>query len=88
MLATNAHGGYGGIAKYNRDVIEAMSHFDRITGIVVLPRIVSEPEFETPSKTHYDLRGLSGPVHYVFSCMTGKAQGHIEPRMSRTSSNR
>jgi Zinc knuckle len=29
-----------------------------------------------------------GRVNYVFSCTTGKAQGHIEPRMSRTSSNR
>jgi hypothetical protein len=29
-----------------------------------------------------------GRINYVFSCMTGKAQGHIELRMSRTSSNR
>lgn len=29
-----------------------------------------------------------GRVNYVFSCMTGKAQGHLEPRMSRTSPNR
>jgi hypothetical protein len=29
-----------------------------------------------------------GRIDYVFSCTKGKAQGHIEPRMSRTSSNR
>jgi hypothetical protein len=29
-----------------------------------------------------------GRVNYVFSCTTGKAQGHLEPRMSRTSPNR
>jgi glycosyltransferase involved in cell wall biosynthesis len=60
MLATDAHGGFGGISQYNRDILEAMAGFDRVREVVVLPRIVREPGFSTPKKVRYDLAGAAG----------------------------
>src|SRR5262245_27870390 len=38
-LVTEAFGGYGGIAQYNRDLLGALSASDLINEIVVLPRL-------------------------------------------------
>lgn len=38
-LVTDAFGGYGGIAQYNRDLLTALAQSDRVREIVVLPRI-------------------------------------------------
>lgn len=65
MLVTDAHGGFGGIAQYNRDVIDAMSAISRIEEIVVLPRVVQEPAFELPAKVKYDLAGATGILGYL-----------------------
>ncbi len=66
MLASDAHGGFGGISQYNRDVLEAMAGFDRIRQVVVLPRIVSEYGFSLPEKISYDLAGTTGPMSYLW----------------------
>jgi phosphatidylinositol alpha-1,6-mannosyltransferase len=43
-LATDAYGGHGGIALYNRDFIAALAKHPRVEEVVVLPRIIlSEP---------------------------------------------
>ena len=69
MLATDAHGGFGGISQYNRDVLEAMASFDRVREVVVLPRIVSEPGFTAPNKVRYDLAGSRGGYSFLRRCM-------------------
>ena len=40
MLATDAHGGFGGIAQYNRDVLDALSALDQVARVVV-PRLLA-----------------------------------------------
>lgn len=42
MLATDAHGGFGGIAQYNRDVLDALSTLDQVARVVVVPRLVAD----------------------------------------------
>jgi phosphatidyl-myo-inositol dimannoside synthase len=37
-LVTDAHGGYGGIAQYNRDLFAALEHSERVAAVHVLPR--------------------------------------------------
>jgi hypothetical protein len=65
-LVADAHGGFGGIAQYNRDVLDAMSSFDSISDIFVLPRFgdpLSEP---IPPKVRYLSGGLGGASrHFV-----------------------
>lgn len=65
MLATDAHGAFGGIAQYNRDVLEAMSHDPTLDEIVVLPRVVSSKDFEAPAKVRYDLKGAGSQAAFV-----------------------
>jgi glycosyltransferase involved in cell wall biosynthesis len=65
MLATDAHGGFGGIAQYNRDAIDALCSLARIREVVVLPRIVPAPGFDAPAKTSYDVAGAGSVKAYV-----------------------
>lgn len=65
MLASDAHGGFGGISQYNRDVLEALDGFDRVGEVVVLPRIVSDEPFIAPKKVRYDLAGTAGRSHFL-----------------------
>ena len=65
MLASDAHGGFGGISQYNRDVLEALDRFDRIGEVTVLPRIVSDARFDAPSKVRYDLASANGEWSFL-----------------------
>ena len=64
MLATDAHGGFGGIAQYNQDVLEAMSGSDLIERVVVIPRLTETIDFDVPPGVYYDLAGRSGRIGF------------------------
>lgn len=81
MLAVDGFGGNGGIAQYNRDVVEAWSSDDDVGEITILPRFASRREPPLPSKARqgrpvenvlaYGLRALvhslkSRPYDVVF----------------------
>jgi phosphatidyl-myo-inositol dimannoside synthase len=66
-LVSDAHGGFGGISQYNRDVLEAMSGFDSVEDVSVLPRLAHEKLGAVPDKVRYDLRGLGGRFRYLRS---------------------
>jgi phosphatidylinositol alpha-1,6-mannosyltransferase len=51
ILATDAYGGYGGIAQYNRDFIAALSSNTDVERTEVLVRAGSAPFGDIPSKT-------------------------------------
>jgi phosphatidyl-myo-inositol dimannoside synthase len=68
MLVTEAHGGFGGIAQYNRDVIDVLSRQDCVEEIVVLPLVVSSYSFVAPSKVkyvQYDIKGSGGRLRFL-----------------------
>src|SRR5579864_8609403 len=79
MLATDAHGGFGGISQYNRDVLEALGGFDGVGEVVVLPRIVNDTGFDAPTKVHYDLAGISGQWSFLWrSVVHAFTAGHYD----------
>lgn len=49
-LVTDAFGGLGGIAQYNRDLLSALSACERITSLVVIPRLGEAEARELPQK--------------------------------------
>lgn len=65
VLATDAHGGYGGIAQYNRDVLEGLATADTIEEIVVIPRLVQEPPGQYHEKVHYIWNSVNGKPQYI-----------------------
>lgn len=49
-LVTDAFGGYGGIAQYNRDLLSALADIPAIQAIEVLPRVAPDPVGKLPGK--------------------------------------
>jgi glycosyltransferase involved in cell wall biosynthesis len=60
MLATDAHGGTGGIAQYNRDVVAALAADAAVAQVVVLPRAIAEAPAGAPAKALYDTAATGG----------------------------
>lgn len=51
-LVTDAFGGYGGIAQYNRDFLSALSMLPNVERIDILPRLAPDLVAQTPPKIH------------------------------------
>jgi phosphatidyl-myo-inositol dimannoside synthase len=80
-LVTEAFGGRGGIAQYNRDFLSALARCDRVADVIVLPRFTATPVSTLPpgirqlrpveSKLKYSLSALwaaitQRPIDFVF----------------------
>jgi phosphatidylinositol alpha-1,6-mannosyltransferase len=68
FLATDAHGGFGGISKYNSDVIDAMCGMPSIATVIVLTRSKPATDAAPPSKSIYDLASCAGNRAYLMRC--------------------
>jgi phosphatidyl-myo-inositol dimannoside synthase len=66
VLVTDAFGGHGGIAQYNRDFISSLATCDGIRDVVVLPRIGETSN--TPAKVQ-QLRPKRGRLAYSLSAL-------------------
>ena len=64
MLASDAHGGFGGIAQYNRDIIASLADMSSIGEVCVLARIVRDA-FTAPAKVTYDLASANGTRRFL-----------------------
>lgn len=67
-LVTDAFGGYGGIAQYNRDFLNAMAACDHISEIRVLPRIANNDVVVTAPKMT-QARPKSSRIYYAVSAI-------------------
>jgi len=65
LLCTDAFGGYGGIALFNRELVQALSEHPRVEEIVVLPRIIPNPVGELPPKTRFVEAAARNKATYV-----------------------
>jgi len=74
-LITDAFGGYGGIALYNRDVLTALCHHPEITEVVAIPRRIPNALEPLPDKLDFVVSAASGPLPYIRS-LFGKIYQH------------
>ena len=65
MLASDAHGGFGGIAQYNRDLIDALVSQSKVAEIVVLVRSIEDADFAVPAKVTYDHAAVRGGLAFI-----------------------
>jgi phosphatidyl-myo-inositol dimannoside synthase len=66
MLLTDAYGGYGGIAKFNRDFLEALDTCSSVKRIDVLPRLIPGPiEGSIPARVVYDQKAAAGKTAFA-----------------------
>ncbi len=67
MLLSDAFGGFGGIAKFNRDFLIALNACPEVERIHVLPRLISEPIDDLlPDSVIYDRVAAKGKLSFLF----------------------
>lgn len=69
MLATDAHGGFGGIAQYNRDILAAFDRLKCVEKVDVLPRTIAASLDGVPAKVTYHRDSAKGTAAYVRACL-------------------
>lgn len=69
ILLTDAFGGIGGIAKFNRDWIHALAAMPECRGIEVFPRLVQRDPEPVPAKVRYRFDAARGKWAYVLAVL-------------------
>jgi phosphatidylinositol alpha-1,6-mannosyltransferase len=72
-LLTDAYGGRGGIAQYNRDAMAALAGFDGVNRIEILPRLAPDPPGETPP-TVRQRPAVHNRLRYAYAAFRAAAQ--------------
>ena len=70
LLCTDAYGGHGGIALYNRDLAEALAARDDVEEVLVVPRVVRNDPGRIPHKITFLADAARGPAHYLRALAT------------------
>lgn len=69
ILTSDAFGGHGGIALYNRDIVNALLARQPKPRITVIPRLMPFRDAEVPSGVAYDTRGLNSKLKFVLTAL-------------------
>ena len=68
MLLTDGFGGVGGIAKFNRDFLQALDACASVERVHAQPRLIPEPIEEViPEAVVYDRRAAGGKLAFMLS---------------------
>lgn len=70
ILISDAYGGHGGIAKFNRDLLKAFCDYPECVEVVAIPRIMPNIRGEIPEKLTYVISGLNNKFKYAQSIMS------------------
>jgi len=69
VLAGDAFGGHGGIAKFNRDLLTALCNSPAVSEVLALPRIISQPVEPTPPKLAFVKQAANNKLRYVLEVL-------------------
>jgi glycosyltransferase involved in cell wall biosynthesis len=70
VLLTDAFGGHGGMAKFNRDFLTACAAYPEYTETVVFPRLISAPTGEMPARMHWVTSCANSKIRYAASVVS------------------
>lgn len=65
LLTTDAYGGHGGIALYNRDIAEALAEMPEVGEVIVIPRNMPLSPERIPEKVRFLSEAAGGKGRYV-----------------------
>jgi phosphatidyl-myo-inositol dimannoside synthase len=68
-LVTDAFGGHGGIARFNRELLSALCSHPDVEQVVALPRLLPEPPGDLPEKLVFDTSGVGGKLKFVLAVL-------------------
>jgi asparagine synthase (glutamine-hydrolysing) len=68
-LVTDAYGGFGGIAKFNRDLLSALCSDPAVGKVVAIPRLIPEPVGVLPDKLDYVTGAAGGKIRFALAVL-------------------
>jgi phosphatidylinositol alpha-1,6-mannosyltransferase len=77
LITTDAFGGHGGIAQFNRDLLTALCAMPEVEEVVAVPRILPFPHGDLPVKLRYHPEAAGGKLHFVREAFAA-ARGHFD----------
>ncbi len=69
VLVTDAYGGRGGIAQYNRNLIQALCDNPKVDSVIAIPRSIQYSLEKMPAKLDYLTDAAGGKHRYLFTCI-------------------
>lgn len=69
VLLTDAFGGRGGIAKFNRDFLTALCSYPEAEEVVAIPRLMPDAPEPFPAKLTYVIKGLNSKWKYFLTAI-------------------
>lgn len=69
VLLTDAFGGTGGIAKFNRDFLTTLCSHPKCEEVVAIPRLMPNPPEPLPSKLTYVTEGLNSKPKFTWTVL-------------------
>ena len=75
MLATDAYGGHGGIAMYNRDLADALAAMPEVSEVVVIPRTLPFAPTGVPDKVRYLAQAAGSKMGYIAAALRSALSG-------------
>ena len=65
-LVTDAFGGRGGIAQFNRDLIDVLCNHPDTLEVTVLPRVIADKGYRLPARLVYEIGASQGKAAYLY----------------------
>ena len=75
-LVTDAFGGRGGIAQYNRDLLSAFAEVELVSSVMVLPRYA--PDKSSSRRKIQELRARGKKVQYIAAALWAGLRNHVD----------
>lgn len=77
-LVTDAFGGKGGIAAFNRDLLGSIAAAPDCAGVVAVPRVVSAPHPATPPNIRFVSAAAGGKLRFIRAALAEGLGGHYD----------
>jgi phosphatidylinositol alpha-1,6-mannosyltransferase len=65
-LVTDAYGGTGGIAQYNRDFLECVASHQSVSEVVVVPRVIARATEPLPPKVSHEKAVVGSKLRFMY----------------------
>lgn len=69
VLLTDGFGGRGGIAKFNRDLLNSLCSHPAVEKVIALPRLIPEPVGELPARLECISSAAGGKVRFAIAAL-------------------
>lgn len=69
VLVSDAYGGRGGIALYNRNLLQALCAYPDMERVVAIPRCIFYDLEIMPPNLHYRVDAVGGKLRYLYACV-------------------